>query len=127
VSTQDFLTVSREVTDRAVIITVTSEVDMLSVDRLQSEIVEGPREPVGPPVIVDLTRVTFLGSNGLNVLVEADREAQHHDEPLRIVVGHQHPVMPPLQVSGLDRMLELYVAVQDAIAAETRLPPTSTT
>ena len=119
---QGILSVSRETTDRAVIITATGEVDILSVDRLRSEVVEGLREPVGHPVIVDLTKVTFLGSCGLGALVEAAGEALRHDESLRVVVGHRRQVIRPLQITGLDQVLALYETVQDALVGKTRSP-----
>jgi anti-sigma B factor antagonist len=71
-------------------------------------------------VVVDLTNVTYLGSHGLTALVTAAVEAQHQDEPLRIVVDHQRQVIQPLQLTGLDKVLALYESVEDAISGRTR-------
>ena len=68
---QNILNVTHEVTDRAVITIPTGEVGMLSADLPRSEVVERLREPVGHPVIVDLSNVTYWGSYGVAALVEA--------------------------------------------------------
>jgi anti-sigma B factor antagonist len=114
------LTVSKDLTDRAVIVTASGEVDMLNVDQLRSVVVQALREGPGRPVVVDLTNVTYLGSHGLTALVTAAVEAQHQDEPLRIVVDHQRQVIQPLQLTGLDKVLALYESVEDAISGRTR-------
>jgi anti-sigma B factor antagonist len=117
---QDLLSVSRQTNSDFVIVTAAGEVDMLTVGRLRSAVAEGLREPVGRRLIVDLTRVTFLGANGLIALVEAATEARRHHEPLRIVVDHQRQVVRPLQITGLDRVLALYDTVEDAIRGKPR-------
>jgi anti-sigma B factor antagonist len=114
------LTVSRQTTDQAVIVTAAGDVDMLTVDRLRSAMGEGLLEPVSHPVIVDLSKVTFLSSRGLDALVQAAAEARRQNEPLRIVVDDQHCVIRPLEITGLDRVLALYRSVEDAISGRTR-------
>jgi anti-sigma B factor antagonist len=113
---EQLLTVSTDITDRAVIVRVVGEVDEMTVERLRSAVLQGLREPVGHPVIVDMTGVTFFGSRGMRVLVEATTESDRQDEPLRIVVGHQRPVLRPLQIAGLDLVLALYETVDSALS-----------
>lgn len=113
---EEILTVSSETTDSAVILTAIGEIDILTVDRLRSAVSEALRAPVGHPVVVDLTRVSYIGSCGTKRLVEAAAEAKRQEEPLRIVVGHQGHVVRPLQITGLDQVFALYETLRAALA-----------
>ena len=48
---------------------------------------------------IDMTEVEFLDQAGLSALVTAHRAAQRQDEPLRVVVDHNRPVVRPLAAS----------------------------
>ncbi|WP_194832854.1 STAS domain-containing protein [Nocardia sp. XZ_19_369] len=67
--------------------------------------------------VLDLTDVRFLGGAGLTTLAATSREAENRQEPLRIVVDANRPVIRPLEISGLERFLALYHSVDDALAA----------
>jgi anti-anti-sigma factor len=92
------------------------EVDVMTVERLRSAVLQGLREPVGHLVIVDMTGVTFFGSCGMSVLAEAMTESNRQDEPLRIMVGHQRAVLRPLHIAGLDLVFALYETVDVALS-----------
>ena len=64
-------------------------------------------------LIVDLTEVTFLASAGINALVAAQRA-----ESLRFAVVADGPVTGrPIKILGLDEILSLHSAMDDALAA----------
>jgi anti-sigma B factor antagonist len=65
--------------------------------------------------VIDLTGVTFLGSPGLQALVDATRAARRRCEPLRIVVDHTRPVIRPIEMAGLDDLLALFHTVDQAV------------
>jgi anti-sigma B factor antagonist len=88
---------------------------MLTVGRFQAAVDVALREAAGWPVVVDLTAVTYLGSHGMAVLVEAASKAEGRREPLRVVVDETRAVIRPLQVTGLDEVLALYYSVGDAL------------
>jgi anti-sigma B factor antagonist len=69
-------------------------------------------------VAVDLTHVSFLGTAGLSVLIDAACEAEWTTKPLRTVVDEHHPVIRPIQLAGLDAMLVLCDSLADALRLE---------
>jgi len=117
----ELLTIATEITERAVIVTVAGEVDLVTVERLRCAVIDALHAPVGHPVIVDLTRVTFLDCHGLTALVAAKEEASRQDEPLRLV-GTRHAVLRPIELSGLLKALPLYDRLADALNGRIRPP-----
>jgi anti-sigma B factor antagonist len=113
---EQLVTISREAVDDAVVVTVAGELDMLTTPRLRAAVSGALEEAKGAPVVLDLTRVTFLGSPGLAALVEAVRQAERRGGPLRIVVDNARPVIRPIELTGLDDVLALYGTVDAALA-----------
>jgi anti-sigma B factor antagonist len=68
-----------------------------------------------PLVVVDLRRVDFLGAAGLGVLVEADNHARARHTVLRVVASTR-AVCRVLRITGLDRTLAVYPALEPALA-----------
>lgn len=101
---------------QALVVTVAGEVDVLTVQRLRAAVTAGfDQLRDGEILILDLTNVTFLGSPGLQALVEATRTARRRREPLRIVVDNTRPVVRPIHLTGLDGILTLYDTVEQAL------------
>jgi anti-sigma B factor antagonist len=98
----------------AVVVEVVGEVDLLTAPRLHDAVMtalaSGPRV-----VVIDLLGVSFLGSSGLAVLVEAHQQAAGERTQLR-VVAEGPATLRPLQVTALDRQLPLYPSRADALA-----------
>jgi anti-sigma B factor antagonist len=100
----------------ALVVTVAGEIDVLTVDRLRAAVADGFDQLSDDAVLViDLTDVTFLGSPGLQTLVEATPAARRRHEPLRIVVDHTRPVIRPIELAGLDDVLALFHTVDEAL------------
>ncbi|NMH99164.1 anti-sigma factor antagonist [Pseudonocardia acidicola] len=110
--------------DGICVVTVAGAVDLLTGPRLQAAVREALLGSSAVSV-VDLTDVSFFGSHGVQVLAEAVRVAHRLREPLRLVVDGNRPVIRPIQLTGLDRMLALYHSLDDAIAGTGRIPPGS--
>src|SRR2546423_586609 len=90
-------------TGKALVVTVAGEIDLFTVDRFRGAVAAGFEDlRDGEILVIDLTEVTFLASQGLQALVDATQAAQQWREPLRIVVDHTRPVIRPIQVTGLD-------------------------
>jgi anti-sigma B factor antagonist len=66
-------------------------------------------------VVLDLTGVTFLGSAGLTILIEAVEFAGATGRPLRVVAATPR-VLRPMQIAGLHSVFEFYPSVHDALA-----------
>jgi anti-sigma B factor antagonist len=113
------MTVQTEDRDDVLILTVEGDVDGLTAPRLSVIVVDAVRALAGRVLVLDLTRVAFLGSVGLRTLRDGAHEAVHQQgaEPLRIVVDQNRPVIRPIEIAGLDQILALYHTVDDAIAA----------
>lgn len=113
---EQLVNISREAVDGAIVVTVAGELDMLTTPRLRVAVSDALEDAKGAPVVLDLTRVTFMGSPGLAALVEAVRHAERRGGPLRIVVDNARPVVRPIQLTGLDDVLVLYSTVDEALA-----------
>ncbi|AHH16803.1 putative anti-anti-sigma factor [Nocardia nova SH22a] len=98
-------------TDSAVIVTVHGEVDMNSAPQLQSALDEALRENAAA-IVLDMSEVGFLGSAGLSVLLTV---SQDETSALRVVPSPA--VRRPIEVTALDKLLELFPSVEAALAA----------
>lgn len=82
------------------VVTVGGEIDMGSAPALQTA-VEECLTSVERIVVLDLSKVTLLGSAGLSVLMQAREHAKRERIVLRLVTGG-HCVDRPLRVCGLE-------------------------
>jgi anti-sigma B factor antagonist len=98
----------------ALVVEVAGELDILTAPRLLDALRALLRER-SPVLVVDLSAVEFMGSAGLFVLAETHRDAGTHTS-LRIVAPGR-VTLRPLQVTGLDTVLNLYRSRPDALAA----------
>ncbi|MFD2416807.1 STAS domain-containing protein [Amycolatopsis pigmentata] len=103
--------------DGVVLIEAAGEVDLSTAPDLVDEVREALDRSETKLCVLDLTAVTFLASAGLAALTEAARHAGRLHEPLRIVVDSNRPVIRPIELTGLDRILALYHSVDEALAA----------
>ncbi|HEV2086930.1 MAG TPA: STAS domain-containing protein [Cryptosporangiaceae bacterium] len=93
------------------VVRVSGEIDMLTAPRLRDEVTPLVTTS-GADIVVDLDQVTFLGSNGLGVLVELSQQADAAGSLLRLVCANR-TVTRPLTLTGLDQVLELHDSHQD--------------
>ncbi|WP_433654604.1 STAS domain-containing protein [Nocardia sp. CA-128927] len=98
--------------DSAAVLTIGGEVDAASAPQLQS----GIEDALGAKpalLVVDLSGVRFFGSAGLSVLLLAVEAVTKNG--LRVVVSPQ--VRRPIEVTGLDGILDIFDTLQDALTA----------
>ncbi|MFF2555011.1 STAS domain-containing protein [Nocardia sp. NPDC058058] len=98
-------------TGSAVVVVATGEVDLTTAPRLH-EAIEHARAQYTGDLVIDLSRIEFLDSTGLNVLLTAAGSAS---APLRLVPSYA--VRRPLEATGLTTVFELYDSLDDAMAA----------
>lgn len=113
---EQLVDISRQWVDGAVVVRVAGELDTLTTPRLRQAVAEALDDAAGAVVILDLTKVTFLGSPGLAALVEAVSKARRRGGPLRMVVDNARQVIRPIELTGLDDVLALYETVDEALA-----------
>jgi anti-sigma B factor antagonist len=103
-------------TDRDVVVFAAGEIDLVSASKLCAVLDELDARPAPPAVVVvDLTKVTFLGSVGLSLLVEQDRRCRDAGGDLRVVTGNRL-VARAIAMTGLSETLTLFDTLDDAVA-----------
>lgn len=113
---EQLMTVTRSVVRDCLVVDVGGAIEGMTAPRLYTAVTEALSHAVGRAVVVDLTRVAFLDSAGLDALVRATEHGEEIGEPLRIVVDDHRPVLRPIQITGLEHRLALYYSVGDATA-----------
>ena len=98
--------------DQAVVLTVSGEVDMLSAPRL-AEAIRTALAASPAALIVDLSKVDFLASAGMTVLLTAQDAVV---PPTQFaVVAHGAATSRPIQLTKLDSVLPLYSTLDNAL------------
>src|SRR5437588_6918407 len=98
------------------VLIVRGEVDVTTTPRVRARLVAMLSDG-DPQLVVDLEGVRFLDSSGLGAIVAALKLARSRGGELRLVCEHQRSVRKVLQVTGLDRVLERFDSIDDAVAA----------
>ncbi len=85
---------------------VRGEIDMLTAPRLR-EALEEHFAQAGASVLIDMNHVSFLGSAGLQLLVEIQEVARSTGAELALVCSSRQ-ILRPLSMTGLDKMFTIY-------------------
>lgn len=99
----------------ATVLTVAGEVDMLTAAVLRGRLDEHFAADRAP-IVVDLSRVEFFGSNALAVVVEAHQRASAEGHNFVLVAGTR-VVQRPLEVTRLDAVLSVHDDLNQALEA----------
>jgi anti-sigma B factor antagonist len=67
-------------------------------------------------VVINMSKVSFLDSSGLSALVQGLNRSREMDGDLRLC-GLQTPVRMIFELTRFDRIFEIFVSEDDAIAA----------
>ena len=89
-----------------VLITVRGEIDLVTGERFKQLIIEAVGQPETRRVVLEVSGLTFLDSNGVTVLVNAHRYAQEQHVTLGIR-GENELIRELLQMLGVYDMLAL--------------------
>lgn len=108
--------ITSAVVNTARVITATDEIDNSNAQLVQEAVDTALGQ--ADPVVVDLTRVTFIGSAGLSILVGATNKAREQGRTLPIVVGDNRSVIRRIQSTGLESVFVLYQSLADVLAGE---------
>lgn len=93
------------------VVSVGGEIDLTSCGRLR-ESIEAIDLTDARNVVIDLTRVGFIDSTGLSVLVSAARRAQDDGHGFGVVAdGHLREL---LRITGLDTVMTVHAHLDDA-------------
>lgn len=106
------LTISnRELSNGWVSITVEGEVDLATVDELQSAI-DAVLENGGHHLVVDLTASSFMDSTGLKALVMSHRTFDEVGRSFAIAID-SGPVSRLIDLSGVDKTIRTVRSVEE--------------
>jgi anti-sigma B factor antagonist len=117
VKDMELLAVDHEARDDAVVVRVKGDVDSSTVDQLTPHLNAALQVAAKHParlVVVDLTPVTFFGSAALNAVLDCHEGGRKTGTSVRLVADHDQ-VLRPIQVTELDRILEVYPTLSDAL------------
>ncbi|HEX5878555.1 MAG TPA: STAS domain-containing protein [Actinomycetota bacterium] len=92
------------------VLELVGEIDMAEAPRLTALLSQAG----SPHFVVDLTRLTFIDSTGLAVLVSGWRQASSTGGSMRLV-GPQRAVSKMLQITGLDQVLPIHDSLEQAV------------
>jgi anti-sigma B factor antagonist len=113
----ELLTVEHEAGADAVVVRAKGDVDSSTVDELIRHLSAALQLAATHPtrlVVVDLQPVTFFGSAGLNAVLDCHEQGQVTGTSVRLVADHG-PVLQPIEVTELDRILDIYPTFTDAL------------
>ncbi|WP_433443206.1 STAS domain-containing protein [Nonomuraea sp. CA-141351] len=110
--------------DGVVLITVIGEVDITNADQLDTYI----RQQMlpGRPVVLDLGRLTFMDSTGLQVLADVHVTLREQGTALHVTDVHGIPARA-LQITGLWSFLNIHSSAAEVVLkdlSDQQAPPT---
>ncbi|OCB29846.1 anti-anti-sigma factor [Mycobacterium malmoense] len=111
------LAVEHEALDDAVVVRVKGGVDSSTVGEVTAHLTAALELAGTHParlVVVDLLAVDFFGSAALNAVLECHDEGKEAGTAVRLVADHDQ-VLRPIQVTELDRILDIYPTLSDAL------------
>ena len=105
--------VAKHEAGQALVLSVSGEVDMLTAPRL-ADAIHTALAAQPEALIIDLSKVEFLASAGMTVLVTAQAEVA---PPTRFaVVAHGPATSRPIKLMGIDTVLPLYSTLDGALS-----------
>ena len=97
------------------VVAAAGEIDITNAEGLRDALLSALN--AGAAVLVaDMTSTTFLDSTGVTALVRAVRRASATEATLRLAVAAP-PVLRVLNLVGIDRLIEVYPSLADAVAS----------
>ena len=97
------------------VVTAAGEIDITNAEGLRDALLSALNAGAAG-LVVDMTPTTFLDSAGVTALVRAARRATATDATLRLAVTAP-PVLRVLSLVGIDRLIEMYPSLADAMAS----------
>ena len=92
-------------------VVLTGELDLSTIQKVEKELTRVEGE--GPEIVaLDLSRLTFLDSSGLRVIVSADQRARRENRRFVVVRGPE-TVQRVFSITRLDEQLELVDELAD--------------
>ena len=113
----EFVVRTREHGTETIVISVEGELDIATAHEFERELVNAARCASGR-VVVDLTATTFFDSSAIRALIAGSRRLKASGAETCVVCSGS-AVERVLQITGVDRLLEVYATVEDAVRQRT--------
>jgi anti-sigma B factor antagonist len=111
------LGIDLEAREDAVVVRVRGDVDSSTVDQLVGNLIDALDMASAQParlLVIDLEQVSFFGSAGLNAMLDSHEQGRTAGTTVRLVASHGQ-VLQPIEVTELDRILDIYPTFSDAM------------
>lgn len=112
----EFRTTSRKASATACLMSVEGEVDVYTSPQVKQELVALAESGV-THVILNLSQVEYLDSTGLGVLISGLKRLRENGGNLALV-GPGMRILRIFEITGLDRIFDIYPTEQDALTKE---------
>lgn len=109
----EFVVRTRVHDTETIVISVEGELDIATASEFERELVNAVRY-ASARVVVDLTATTFFDSSAIRALVAGSRRLEASGAAT-CVVCRGSAAERVLQITGVDRLLEVYATVEDAV------------
>ncbi len=109
----DPLSVLTTTTDGIRVVTVAGEIDHHTGEALRQALDASTTSR--PRIVVDLSRVTFIDSTGINILIAAHHTLTDADGWIRLAAPTQ-TVMRTLQIIGVDTLIDCRDTLREALS-----------
>lgn len=97
------------------VVEVAGEIDMACDQPIRAAVADQlDRRPAG--LVLDLTRIDFFGSTGIQLVVETVVKAADRGVALALATDRR-AVLRPLEITDVHRMVAIHPSVRDALAA----------
>ncbi len=116
----ELLAVEDQANEAAVVLRVKGDVDSSNVAELVDHLTAALNRAAmrgARLVAVDLRPVTFFGSAALNAVLDCHEQGKEAGTSVRVVADHDQ-VLRPIQVTELDRILDIYPTLSDALQSQ---------
>jgi anti-sigma B factor antagonist len=109
----DFALHDESVDERTHVVEPEGEVDLLTAPKLGRRLIR-VADQGKTSVVVDLTRVTFIDSTGISVLINALRQITSRKGRLALVCPTKH-ILRPFEIAGLVGLLDIFRTREEAL------------
>lgn len=107
------LTISQRQDSKGVVIEAVGEVDLTTAPQLREALLVAVTSAEKSPVIVDLSRVDFIDSAGLALLVEARKKLAPEGRPLNVLLTPSRQPERVLKLGRFDTIMNLAYSLND--------------
>ncbi len=99
----------------AVLVAVAGEVDIVTAPRLRAAVDDALARLAGRTLVLDLSGVTFFGSQGLHILAATATRVREAGGAAGLRVVATRVALRPIQITGLDVLIRLYETAEETL------------